>query len=267
MSAATDMTGRWASAFGELKGRRVLITGGSTGIGAAVAEALGSCGASVALHYNASRDAARKVCGAIEGAGAKAVTIKADLSEPDGVEGLVTDAIDGLGGLDVVINNAGSIIGRIPTLELDAATYRRIIDLNLNAVFLTCQAALGHFRAQGQGAIINTTSLAARNGGGPGTVAYATAKAGVSTMTRGLAKEFAPLGIRINAVAPGFIRTPLHEQHTKSETMAEFEKSIPMGRLGDPADCVGTFLFLACESLSGYITGQTIEVNGGILMP
>ena len=86
-------------------------------------------------------------------------------------------------------------------------------------------------------------------------------------MTRGLAREFAPQGIRINAIAPGFIRTPLHERYTAPEVLADFEKSVPMGRLGDPEDCVGTYLFLASERLSGYITGQTIEVNGGILMP
>lgn len=268
MTAASAMAGRWPHAFEELSGRRALVTGGSTGIGAAVARGLASCGVNVALHYNASPGPAEAVCDDIRKHGVRADAIRADLSRPDGAQGLVDEVIARFGGLDLVINNAGSIMGRIPTLELSRDTYSAIMDLNLNAVFHICQTAIAHFVKEGtRGTIINTTSLAARNGGGPGTVGYAAAKAGVSTLTRGLAKEFAPHGIRVNAVAPGFIATPLHDRHTPAGTMEAFEKSIPMARIGVPEDCVGTYLFLACESLSGYVTGQTIEVNGGIMMP
>jgi 3-oxoacyl-[acyl-carrier protein] reductase len=257
----------WRQAFAELEGRKVLVTGGSTGIGAAVACAFGACGAEVAVHYHESRDAAAAVVDDIVRSGGRGAVVQADLSSDEAAGNLVQKVEVMLGGLDLLINNAGSILGRTPTLELRIDDYRKILDLNLTAAFLTCQAAIPVFRRCGGGAIINTTSLAARMGGGPGTVAYAAAKAGISTMTRGLAKEFAPDGIRVNAVAPGFIRTPLHDRYTAAAILENFEKSVPLGRLGEPEDCVGAYLFLACGSLSGYVTGQTIEVNGGILMP
>jgi 3-oxoacyl-[acyl-carrier protein] reductase len=257
----------WRQAFGELKGRKVLVTGGSTGIGAAVAQAFGACGAEVAVHYHSSHDAAARVVEAITASGARGITVQADLSEDGEAASLVRAVAAEFDGLDLLINNAGSILGRTPTLELSQELYQKIIDLNLTATFLACQAAIPVFKQRVGGAIINTTSLAARMGGGPGTVAYAAAKAGISTMTRGLAKEFAKDRIRVNAVAPGFIRTPLHERYTAPEVLETFRESIPMRRLGEPEDCVGAYLFLACERLSGYVTGQTIEVNGGIYMP
>ena len=257
----------WPRAFDELAGRKVLVTGGSTGIGAAVARAFGACGAEVAVHCHASRDAASAVIDAISKSGGQGAVVQADLSQDGAAANLVAEVEAMFGGLDLLINNAGSILGRTPTLELHIEDYRRILDLNLTAAFLACQAAIPLFRRRGGGNIINTTSLAARMGGGPGTVAYAAAKAGISTMTRGLAKEFASDRIRVNAVAPGFIRTPLHDRYTAPEILKSFEQSVPLGRLGEPEDCVGAYLFLACESLSGYVTGQTIEVNGGILMP
>lgn len=262
----TESTG-WPQAFDELAGRRVLVTGGSTGIGAAVAMALAGCGADVAIQYNASAEEAERVCAHMRALGRRAIALQADLAEPGAAARLVSEAVAQLGGLDILVNNAGSILGRLPTAAITEDFYGRIIDLNLNAVFFACQAALAVFVAQGGGVIINTTSLAARMGGGPGTVTYAAAKGGVSTLTRGLAREFAGRGIRINAVAPGFIRTPLHERHTEPQMMAAFEQSIPMGRLGVADDCVGAYLFLACNGLSGYVTGQVIEVNGGLLMP
>lgn len=263
MTGAPD----WRQAFAEFEGRKVLVTGGSTGIGAAVARAFGACGAQVAVHCHESRTAASTVVDEIEKSGGQGLVVQADLSRDGDAATLVAEVAETFGGLDLLINNAGSILGRTPTLELRPEDYQKILDLNLTAAFVACQAAIPIFRSRGRGAIINTTSLAARMGGGPGTVAYAAAKAGISTMTRGLAKEFATDGIRINAVAPGFIRTPLHDRYTAPEVLESFERIVPLGRLGDPDDCVGSYLFLACERLSGYVTGQIIEVNGGILMP
>ncbi len=252
---------RWG--FAELAGRVALVTGASTGIGAAVARAFAGCGAQVVLHYNASEREARALAADLPGASIE----PADLSQPGAAAALVARVAGRMGRIDVLVNNAGGIFGRAPASEVDDATFRRLLDLNLTATFEACRAVLPIFRAQGGGCVINTTSVAARNGGGPGTVAYAATKGAVSTLTRGLAREWAAEGFRVNAVAPGIILTPLHERHTPPETLEALRQTIPQRRLGMAEDCVGAYLFLACESLSGYVTGQVIEVNGGQLMP
>ncbi len=259
--------GVWRDAFSDLAGRGALVTGGSTGIGAALCLALADCGMAVAIHCNASRDAAEVLRARITAAAGTAIVVQGDVAADGVAAAVVEEAAARLGRLDLLVNNAGSILGRVPTTEVTPAFYRQVIDLNLNAVFASCQAAIPLMRRQGGGAIINTTSLAARMGGGPGTIGYAAAKAGVATMTRGLARELAPDNIRVNAVAPGFIQTPLHDRHTDPKMLEDFLPSIPLGRIGAPDDCVGAYLFLASERLAGYVTGQTLEVNGGILMP
>jgi len=134
-------------------------------------------------------------------------------------------------------------------------------------VVMASQAAVPHLKKAGGGSIINTSSVAARNGGGPGSALYGGAKAFVSNVTRNMARELAPQGIRVNAVAPGVIMTPFHERYSSPELLEQMRRSIPMGRIGKAEDCVGAYLFLASPALSGYITGQTIEVNGGQIMP
>jgi 3-oxoacyl-[acyl-carrier protein] reductase len=141
------------------------------------------------------------------------------------------------------------------------------MDLNMSSVFAACRQAVPVMRRQGSGAIVNLTSIAARTGGAGGSVAYATAKGAVSTFTRGLAKEVAIDGIRVNAIAPGIITTPFHERHTSDAQMAGMVAGIPMGRAGTPEECVGSVLFLASPAMSGYVTGQVIEINGGQLTP
>lgn len=249
--------------FSELAGRSVLVTGASSGIGAAVAHGFAACGARVVLHYNTGEAAALAFAAQMDGA----IALRADLSHPAAAAELVRDAAARAGRIDVLVNNAGGIFGRTPVAEVDAATLRRLIDLNLTATFEACRAVLPIFRAQGSGCVINTTSVAARNGGGPGTVNYAATKGAVSTLTRGLAREWAAEGFRVNAVAPGIIATPLHARHTPPETLEALRQTIPLRRLGTAEECVGAYLFLACESLAGYVTGQVIEVNGGQLMP
>jgi 3-oxoacyl-[acyl-carrier protein] reductase len=139
--------------------------------------------------------------------------------------------------------------------------------VNLTSVFALSRRIVPVFRAQGGGAIVNVTSIAGRHGGGGGSVVYATSKGAVSTFTRGLAKELAPDGIRVNAISPGVIKTPFHERHTGEEQLNGMIATIPMGRTGTPHECVGTILFLASDRMSSYVTGQIIEVNGGQLMP
>ncbi len=249
--------------FSELAGRIVLVTGASTGIGAAVARGFAAYGARVVVHYNASEAEARAVAVGL----ADAMLEQADLSQPAAAAALVARVAERAGRVDILVNNAGGIFGRVPAAEVDDATFRRLLDLNLTSIFEACRAVLPVFRAQTSGCVINTTSIAARNGGGPGTVTYAATKGAVSTLTRGMAREWAAEGFRINAVAPGIIATPLHARHTPPETLEALRQTIPLRRLGTAEECVGAYLFLACESLSGYITGQVIEVNGGQLMP
>jgi len=250
----------------DLEGKVVLVTGASTGIGAAVAHAFAAQGAKVAIHYNESRDAAEALLAQIRQQGGSAVTVQADVSQEGMSERAVDEAARLLGGLDGLINNAGGMLGRLPTTAMDDAHYARVMDLNARSVLAATRAALPHLQRHG-GFIINTTSIAARNGGGNGAILYAAAKGFVSTITRGHAKEFARDGIRVNAVAPGIIATPFHDRYTDPEMLEAQKRTVPMDRVGVPDDCVGAYLFLASPLLSGYITGQVIEVNGGQLMP
>lgn len=261
------MTDAPPTGFADLASRVVLVTGASTGIGAAVARGFGAVGARVAVHYNSSATEARSVVDAIISAGGSAWAEQADLGQPHTAPDLLARVADRAGRLDVLVNNAGAVFARTAFVDATDDHYRRLFDLNLTATFEACRAAVPIFRRQGGGTIINTTSIAARNGGGPGTVLYAAAKGAVSTLTRGLAKELAQEGVRVNAVAPGIILTPLHDRATPPETLEALRLTIPMRRLAVPEECVGAYLFLASDALAGYITGQIIEVNGGQLMP
>jgi 3-oxoacyl-[acyl-carrier protein] reductase len=251
----------------DLKGKVVLITGSSTGIGAAAARAFGRAGARVAVHYHASEAPARAVVAAIAGDGGSAALFQADMMEPGEPRRLVDAVRQHFGRIDVLVNNAGNVFGRKPFAEWEQGEFDAMLQLNVRSVVAMCQAIIGVFRAQGGGNIINVTSIAARNGGGPGVVLYAATKGFVSTVTRGLAKEFAPDRVRVNGVAPGVILTPLHDRHTPQATLDALKATVPMGRLGTADECAGAFLYLASDELSGYVTGQILEVNGGQLMP
>lgn len=251
----------------DLAGKSVLITGASTGIGAAMAEAFAAQGAKVAVHYNSSNDAAKAVVDRITQAGGTAIALRGDVTKQSDIDFIVRQTVDSFGGLNGLVNNAGLMLGRVPTTEASDEQFTNVVDLNARSVFAVSRAAVPHLRKAGGGFIINTTSIAARNGGGGGAVLYAAAKGFVSTFTRGQAKELCAHGIRVNAVAPGVIATPFHERYSNEAQMEAMRATVPMGRVGTPEDCVGAYLFLASDLLSGYVTGQVLEVNGGQLMP
>jgi 3-oxoacyl-[acyl-carrier protein] reductase len=241
------------------------VTGSSTGIGRAVAVELAAGGRRVVVHYNASEDEAREVVREIEGSGGEASLVGGDVSDADEVGRMVGEIRDRYGRLDVLVNNAGSLIERRELSAMTEDLWDRVMDVNLKSVYLVSQAALPLMREGGRGRIINMTSVAARNGGGPGSVAYATAKGGVSTLTRAMAKELVSENILVNGVAPGVITTPLHDRFTPPDVRENLTNAIPMGREGTPAETAGVVAFLASPA-ADYLVGEIIEVNGGQLM-
>ena len=251
----------------DFKGMTALVTGAGSGIGAATAVGLADAGAHVVVHYNRNEQGAAAVKRAIEEAGGSADVTQADLTDGQAASRLVEETLQSRGAIDILVNNAGDLVRRSSITDLTDEDFHRIMDLNLTTVFTMCRAVVPVMRERGAGSIINLTSIAARNGGGGGSAVYATSKAAVSTFTRGLAKEVALDGIRVNAVSPGVIATPFHERHTSEEQMAVMVAGVPMRRMGAPEECVGAVLFLASNAMSGYVTGQILEVNGGQLMP
>ena len=252
--------------FSEFRNKKILITGASTGIGAELAKAFAKQGAIVGLHYFSSEDAAKTVASEIQGEGGRIELIKADVSDSQAMAGAVRKAAEVLGGLNGLINNAGGMVRRVPYAKVSDKDYDEIMDLNARSIVVASREALPFLKEQG-GFVINTTSIAARNGAGGGAGMYGSSKAFVSNVTRGMAKEWIEFGIRVNAVAPGVITTPFHERYSTKEQLDAMLATVPQGRLGVAEDCVGAYLFLASNHLAGYVIGQTIEVNGGQLMP
>lgn len=248
-----------------LEGRVALVTGAGRGIGAGVVEGLAASGARVALHCHGSREAAIALADRIRDAGGEAAVIQRDLTERGAAEAVVAEAVDRFGGLDVLVNNAGAMVDRRPLGSVDDAFIDAVLDLNVRPVIHACRAAVPAL-AGGGGSIINVSSISARTGGSPGSSIYSSAKAFVSTFTRSLAKELAEQGIRVNAVSPGTVETDFHRRYSTPEKLERTRQAIPLQRLATAEDCVGTFLYLASETLSGYVTGQVFEVNGGQLI-
>lgn len=266
----------------DFSGKVVLITGASSGIGRASAELFGRLGASVAITYNknkAGADAAVEAISAYStsethaaGSGtaagtavSKAIALEVDVRDNANITKMVRDVEDALGPVDILVNNAGSLVERLRTLEMTEERWDEVMNLNTRSTFFAAQAVIPKMLEKGSGVIINVTSIAGRNGGAPGSIHYSSAKAAVLTMTKGLAKEFAAQGIRVNAVSPGVIDTPYHETFTTPEVMENLRKSIPMGREGNPSEVASVIAFLASDAAS-YLCGETIEINGGLLM-
>lgn len=240
-----------------------LVTGASSGIGAAAVHALGTRGADVLVHYHRQENEARGVLERLGQAGGRGDLVQADLSTMDGVRRLV-QAVDGRS-IDILVNNAGSLIQRTRVADFSEELWERVITLNFTSAFFLAKAVLQGMVERKHGFVVNISSVAARNGGGIGALAYASAKAAMSAMTKGLAKEFAPLGIRINAVSPGTIDTNYHRNFSNDQMLTGIRAATPMGRLGTPEEVADVIAFL-CTEQARFIQGQVIEVNGGFLM-
>lgn len=249
----------------DLTGRVALVTGASSGIGAATASVLADLGAIVALGYHQNEEGANQVLDQIMKEGGKALAICADMRRAADISSLVKRATDELGPIDILVNNAGSLVQRQTIRELTPERWNEIMNLNLTSVMLCSQAVATSMIERKRGAIINIVSIAGRTGGGPGAAAYSVAKGGLITFTKSLAKELAPHGVRVNAISPGVIDTPFHQVFSTPEMIRNFVTTIPLGRLGTPLECAKVIAFLASDA-SSYIVGETIEVNGGQLM-
>lgn len=246
---------------GRLEGRKALITGSDSGIGSAVAIAFAREGADVALSYLPEEEAdAQHVCEVIRQSGRRAVPLPGDLADPDYCADVAAQAAEELGGLDALVNNAGRQIAVERIEDLTADQWERTFRTNIEAMFRVVKAAIGYLPAGST--IVNSTSIQAYS---PSThlLDYASTKAAINNFTKGLATQLAPRGIRVNAVAPGPIWTPLQVSDGQpKEALPHFGKNTPLGRAGQPTELAPAYVFLS-SSESSYVLGETLNVNGG----
>jgi 3-oxoacyl-[acyl-carrier protein] reductase len=250
--------------MGNLNQKCVLVTGGGQGLGYAIVEHLLDAGADVAVHYFSSETGARELKSLAKKKSRRAEMFRADLTKETEATALVDNAANFLGGLDVLVNNAGDLVERRSIQEVDAAFWERVMNVNVSSMLWVTRAAVPWLAKTGQASIVNLSSLAGRKGGHPGSLVYSTAKGAVLTWTRALASELAPKGIRVNCVAPGFILgTRFHQTHTADESARKTIEQIPLQRAGTPEDVGRAVVFLASE-FDGFITGATLDINGGV---
>jgi NAD(P)-dependent dehydrogenase (short-subunit alcohol dehydrogenase family) len=247
----------------EFRNQTVLITGASAGIGAAAAQAFGSGGAHVIVHYNTRRDAAEQVVNSLQAKGGTGEIVQADLGTKEGIESLC--AWVGVRPIDVLVNNAGSLVRRTKVLDFTPELMEQVLLLNFTSAFFVAQAVLPGMVERKHGAIVNISSVAARNGGGIGALAYASAKAALSAMTKNMAREFGPSGIRVNTVSPGTIDTDYHRAFSTEQMLNNVRAATPAGRLGTSEEVADAIVYL-CSHGARFIQGQALEVNGGFLM-
>ncbi|MCX7605393.1 MAG: SDR family oxidoreductase [Bryobacteraceae bacterium] len=250
----------------EFTGRTALVTGASRGIGAATAVALARAGcARLLLHYASSPEAAGQTAARVREAGASAELLAGDLSTEAGIRAFVEALGERARAVDILVNNAGSLLQRARLAEMSYQLYNRVMDLNAKSVWFITQAVAPHMVQRGSGVIVHVSSIAARNGGGLGATVYAAAKAAVSAFARGMARELAPHGVRVNAVSPGTVDNDFHARFSTREMLDAVLRQTPQGRLSTNEDIAGVIVFL-CSDAARNIIGQTIEVNGGAFM-
>jgi 3-oxoacyl-[acyl-carrier protein] reductase len=243
-----------------------IVTGAGGGIGRAAAIELARRGATVVVNYRRSREGAESLVGELRRDGTVAEAFGCDVTRAADVREMFGTVEARFGRVDILVNNAGDLIERRPVAAMTEALYREVMDVNVLSALLCTQAVVEGMKARGSGAIINMSSLAAHNGGGPGAFIYAASKAAIIGMTRGMARELAPHNIRVNCVAPGLIgATEFHTRFTPPDAFAAAEKTVPLGRAGTPEEVARVIAFLASDDAS-YLVGETIEINGGLLM-
>ncbi len=245
----------------DLTGKVALLTGGGRDIGRCSSIKLAEAGAAVCINYYNAEEQAHETLKMILDAGGKAILAQGDMTKGDEVARVVNKCIQAFGDeIHVLVNVAGGLMGRKTMEELDEAFWDVVMDVNLKTAFLVTKEVLPHMPRGG--AIVNFASQAARDGGGPGSLAYATAKGGILTMTRALSKELGPKGIRVNAVSPGMINTTFHNVFTKPEVREKVAAATPLRREGNACEVADLVLYLSSDAAS-FITGASIEINGG----
>ncbi|NCU03094.1 MAG: glucose 1-dehydrogenase [Chitinophagaceae bacterium] len=242
-------------------GKVALVTGGARDIGRQVSLKLAAAGAKVCINYFNNEEQANETLQLIKDAGGEAILVQGDMTKSADVQKVIANCTAAFGdSIHVLVNVAGGIMGRKPLAELDEAFWDAVIDVNLKSAYLVTRAAVPHMTKGG--AIVNFSSQAARDGGGGGALAYATAKGAVLTMTRGLAKELGPKGIRVNCVSPGMINTTFHNTFTKQEIRTNVAASTPLRREGEASEVGDLVVYLASDAAS-FINGESVEINGG----
>ncbi|HWW38912.1 3-oxoacyl-ACP reductase family protein [Pedobacter sp.] len=245
-----------------LKDKVAIVTGGSRDIGRAVSIQLARQGAKVVINYHSNIENANETLHQIKKDGGEAIIVKGDVTKSADIAQLIAESHKAFGNnIDILVNVAGGMVARKTTAELDEAFWDQVMDLNLKSVFLVSKATIPSMGSGGS--IINLSSLAGRDGGGPGASAYATAKGGVMTYTRALAKELGPKNIRVNAVLPGMIATTFHDTFSKPEVRVNVANATLLKREGTAEEVADLVVYLA-SSESSYLTGTNIDINGGL---
>jgi len=240
-------------------GKTIVITGAGRGIGLEIARQFKACGAKVLAH-SGRKGTASKLEGIAD------VALEADFSDISLTSKFIRAVLDETDAIDVLVNNAGTMLGRFPADAISDENYEALVTLNQTSVVQITRAFIPALKTAEEASIVNTVSISAKTGGSPGSSIYSATKAFVTTYTKALARELAPHKIRVNAVSPGTIDTDFHERYSSYEKLEATKNSVPLKRLGTPEDCAPAYLFLASNKLSGYITGQTLEINGGQLI-